>query len=354
MLHYQNLRPFLFKLNAEVAHSIVEYVCKIAPKIPCALPYVAKQSFVCDAILEQEIDGMHFYNPVGLAAGFDKNATMIESLCALGFSHLEVGAVTPLAQSGNEKPRLWRHSNEESLQNAMGFNNDGANAVSMRLDECYPFVLPLGVNIGKNKSTSQEDAIKDYTALARIFKTNTDYLSINISSPNTPNLRNLQNATFIKELFGALREIYKKSIYLKISPDLRVDDALSLVECAIDNGAKGIIATNTTLDYSLVTNSKEKGGISGRVLAPKSREMLEQIAKSLKTKKRKTTLISVGGIANAQEAYERIRLGANLVQVFSAMVFEGPSLVKNINMGLKEFLERDGFNHISEAVGVDL
>ena len=279
---------------------------------------------------------------------------MLESLCILGFSHLELGAVTPLAQSGNEKPRLWRHVNEESLQNAMGFNNDGANVVSMRLDKNYPFVLPLGVNIGKNKSTSQEDAIKDYVALARIFADNTNYLSVNISSPNTPNLRDLQNKAFVQELFSALCEIYKKPIYLKISPDLSVDDALSLVECALDFGAKGIIATNTSLDYSLVASPQEKGGISGRVLAPKSREMLKQIALSLKAKKREATLISVGGIIDAQEAYTRIRLGANLVQIFTAMIFEGPSLISKINRNLKEYLERDGFNHISEAVGVDL
>ncbi|WP_299545856.1 quinone-dependent dihydroorotate dehydrogenase [uncultured Helicobacter sp.] len=354
MLHYQNLRQLIFRFEPEVAHNLVEFACAFAPKIPALLPYLSKKFCFYHPFLEQEIDGMHFYNPVGLAAGFDKNAKMLESLCALGFSHLELGAVTPLAQNGNEKPRLWRHINEESIQNAMGFNNDGANAVSMRLDKSYPFVLPLGINIGKNKLTSEENAIKDYTDLAKIFAENTDYLSVNISSPNTPNLRDLQNEAFIKELFNALCAIYKKPIYLKIAPDLNLESAVSLVECAIDSGAKGIIATNTTLDYSLVANPKEKGGISGKVLAPKSREMLQQIAKTLKAKKRKTTLISVGGIANAKEAYERIRIGANLVQIFSAMIFEGPSIVNQINKNLKEYLQRDGFNHISEAVGVDL
>ncbi|WP_034290478.1 dihydroorotate dehydrogenase (quinone) [Helicobacter sp. MIT 11-5569] len=351
---YQKLRPFIFKLEPEVAHSVVEYACKIALKIPTFLPCLANKFCFYDSLLEQKIDGMRFLNPIGLAAGFDKNATMIESLCAMGFSHLELGAVTPLAQSGNEKPRLWRHIQEESIQNAMGFNNDGANAVSARLDKCYPFVLPLGVNIGKNKATAQEDAIKDYITLAKVFSANTDYLSVNISSPNTPNLRDLQNETFVKELFSALCEVYKKPIYLKIAPDLEIDSALSLVESAINSGAKGIIATNTTLDYSLVANPKEKGGISGKVLAPKSREMLKQIATTLKTKQQKTTLISVGGIADAQEAYARIRLGANLIQVFSGIIFEGPSLLRRINSGLKNYLERDGFNHISEAVGVDL
>lgn len=354
MLHYPNLRQLMFRLDPETAHNLVEYACAFAPKIPALLPFISKRLCFNDPVLTQTIDGMLFYNPVGLAAGFDKNATMIESLCSLGFSHLELGAITPLAQRGNEKPRLWRHTLEESLQNAMGFNNDGANAVSARLDRCYPFVLPLGLNIGKNKLTAQGDAIKDYIALARIFAENTDYLSINVSSPNTPNLRDLQNTTFLKELFAALREIYAKPLYLKISPDLAIDVALSLTQCAINSGANGIIATNTTLDYSLVANPKEQGGISGKALATKSRETLKQIAKYLKTETHKMTLISVGGIGDAKEAYRRIKLGANLIQLFSAMIFKGPSLIYTINKNLKELLERDGFNHISEAVGVDL
>lgn len=354
MLEYKNLRPLIFKTNPETAHNIIEFACKYAPKIPALLPTLAKYYCIKDSILSQEIDGMQFYNPIGLAAGFDKNATMVESLCVLGFSHLELGAVTPLAQSGNDKPRLWRHIQEESIQNAMGFNNEGVSAVNARLKKLFPFAIPLGVNIGKNKITPQEEAIKDYLSLARNFTQTSDYLSINISSPNTPNLRDLQNSIFVQELFGELCKVYEKPIYLKISPDLEIDSALSLVEAALDNGAKGIIATNTTLDYSLVKQPQEKGGISGKVLASKSREMLKQIALMLKNKSQKATLISVGGIADAQEAYARIRFGANLVQVFSGMIFEGPSIVRTINMGLKQILERDGFNHISEAVGVDL
>lgn len=354
MLEYKNLRPLIFKTDPEMAHHIIESACKCAPKIPALLPVLAKHYCVKDSILSQEIDGMRFYNPVGLAAGFDKNATMIEALCALGFSHLELGAVTPLAQKGNEKPRLWRHINEESIQNAMGFNNEGISAVNTRLNQLFPFAIPLGVNIGKNKNTPQEEALRDYVNLARNLTQTSDYLSVNISSPNTPNLRDLQNEAFVKELFRALCEVYPKPIYLKIAPDLEMDSALSLVEVALEGGAKGIIATNTTLDYSLVAQPQNKGGISGKVLAPKSREMLKQIALLLRSKNQSATLFSVGGIADAKEAYTRIRLGANCVQVFSALIFEGPSLVRTINLGLKDFLERDGFNHISEAVGVDL
>lgn len=354
MLGYQTLRPFIFQTNPETAHTIIETLGKIAPKIPTLLPLLSYRNCIKDSLLHQEIDGMRFYNPVGLAAGFDKNATMIESLCAFGFSHLELGAVTPLAQSGNDKPRLWRHIQEESIQNAMGFNNEGMSVVNARLKTLSPFAIPLGINIGKNKATPQEDALKDYLTLAQNFAQTSDYLSVNLSSPNTPNLRELQNNDFIQNLLGKICEVYPKPIYLKIAPDLEIDSALGLVEAAINSGARGIIATNTTLDYSLVAQPQDKGGISGKVLAPKSREMLKQIALMLKGKNQKATLISVGGIADAQEAYTRIRLGANLVQVFSALIFKGPSLVRKINLELKNYLERDGFNHISEAIGVDL
>ena len=351
MADYRTIRPYIFKLNPENAHTIVESLCKIAPKIPMFLPYLSKKFCIEDSLLEQEIDGMNFYNPVGLAAGFDKNAVMLESLCALGFSHLELGAVTPLAQSGNEKPRLWRHVEEESIQNAMGFNNDGLEVIAKRLKNFYPFVLPLGVNIGKNKATTQENAIHDYEILAKGFAEISDYLSVNISSPNTPNLRDLQNEDFIKDLFAALRKVYFKPIYLKIAPDLSIDEILKLSKVALDNGAKGLILTNTTLDYSLVANPQSVGGISGKVLAQKSKEILKEVAKVFY---KDTTIISVGGISSAQDAYERIRLGAKLVQIYSALIFEGPTLIKKMNLGVAECLRKDGFNNIKEAIGADL
>lgn len=354
MLQYQTLRPLIFKLDPEVAHNVAQSIARILPKIPFVLPFIANQNCVNANILHQSIDGMDFYNPVGLAAGFDKNATMVETLCALGFSHLELGAVTPKPQIGNPKPRLWRHIYEESIQNAMGFNNMGATHIARRLNAYYPFVLPLGLNIGKNKDTPNAEALQDYIRLAKNFAHNTDYLSINISSPNTPDLRALQNTDFIKELFNQLRPLYSKPIYLKLAPDLAINEALELIEIAIDSGAKGIIATNTTLDYSLVTNPYDKGGISGKVLAPKSRAMLKEIALFLRQKNKQTTLISVGGIMDAQEAYTRIKLGAHLIQIFSGLIFKGPFLASAINQELKALLERDGFTNIAQAVGVDL
>ncbi|AWI34557.1 quinone-dependent dihydroorotate dehydrogenase [Helicobacter apodemus] len=351
MFNYKTFRPLIFKSNPETAHSVLEFLCKIAPKIPYLLPFLAQKSCIEDTLLIQEIDGMRFYNPVGLAAGFDKNGTMIETLSALGFSFLEIGAVTPLPQQGNPKPRLWRHTFEESLQNAMGFNNDGTQSIASRIAEVYPFCIPLGINIGKNKVTPQEKAIEDYCALATNFQSISDYLSINISSPNTPNLRDLQNQDFLKALFLALREIYSKPIYLKISPDLGLDDILGLIEVSIKSGASGVIATNTTTDYSLVKNPQNLGGLSGKVLSSKSAEILKEIGKVYA---KKTTIISVGGIFDAKEAYKRIALGANLVQVYTGLIFEGPLLAWRINQDLKELLNSEGLDNISQLVGVDL
>ena len=351
MFSYQSIRPYLFKSDPEKAHHFIEICAKLAPKIPGILPLLSQKTCIDNPILAQKIDGMDFYNPIGLAAGFDKNATMIHALSALGFSHLELGAATPNPQSGNEKPRLWRHIQEESIQNAMGFNNDGADTIANRLEKLYPFAIPLGLNIGKNKTTPQEKALEDYLSLAKSFANCTDYLSVNISSPNTPNLRDLQNESFIQELFLELCKIYQKPIYLKIAPDLSIDSILKLTKVAINNGAKGIIATNTTLDYSLLPNPKEKGGLSGKVLAQKSKEILKEIAKVYA---KKTTIISVGGIATPQDVFERITLGANLVQIYTSLIFEGPMLIKKLNEGLVQILEDHHFVNIQDAIGINL
>jgi dihydroorotate dehydrogenase len=275
---------------------------------------------------------------------------MIPFLRALGFGYIEFGTVTPRPQEGNPKPRLFRFPQYDSLQNAMGFNNDGMTKIKGRLEKIYPYSVPLGANIGKNKTTTESDAIKDYEVLIRTFRRLSDYIVINISSPNTPGLRDLQNENFIKELFTLATQTTSKPVLLKIAPDLETEDAISICDIALQNGAKGIIATNTTIDYSLLPDAKGFGGVSGAVLKEKSFAMFEEIAKAFYGK---TTLISVGGISDGDEAYRRIRAGADLIQVYSAFIFEGPSLAKMINTRLLELLERDGFAHISEAVGAD-
>jgi dihydroorotate dehydrogenase len=337
--------------DPETAHSIGETALKILPTITPLNNYMIKKNFIVDNKLQQDILAKPFQIPVGLGAGFDKNATMVNSMMALGFGFTEIGTMTPKPQEGNPKPRLFRHKNEKSLQNAMGFNNEGSAVVAKNLSAVYPSGIPVGANIGKNKTTSQEDALNDYKILIEKFKDISDYLVINISSPNTPNLRDLQNEAFITELFTMARALTNKPIFLKIAPDMEANVAIDLCKTAVNSGASGIIATNTTIDYSLVKEPKEIGGISGAVLAPKSYELFKAIAKELFGK---TILISVGGISDAQEAYKRLKAGASLVQCYSGLIFEGPCMVRKINAGILELMHKDGFKTIQDVIGSDL
>ena len=350
MIPYNSIKPYLFKLQPETAHHIAEFVLRL-PNL-CQLPFNSflESHFITDDLLTQELFGRKFYNPVGLGAGFDKNATMIRGMQILGFGFTEIGTLTPKPQPGNPKPRMWRHPDQESIQNAMGFNNEGLLKVQKRLKERYPFSTPIGVNIGKNKLTPESEAINDYTKLIQALHELGDYLVINISSPNTPGLRDLQNEEFIARLFEEAKKITDKPILLKIAPDMTTEDAVALTKMAVEKGADGIIATNTTIDYSLVPQPYDKGGLSGAVLKEKSFEIFEAIAKELYGK---TTLISVGGIDSAQEAYRRIRAGANLVQILSGLVFHGPDMIMNINKELIGLIKADGFSNITEAIGAD-
>ena len=350
MLNYDFIKPYLFKLQPENAHHVAECVLRL-PNI-CQIPFnpFLESHFITDDSLKQEIFGRTFYNPVGLGAGFDKNATMIRGIQILGFGFTEIGTVTPKPQAGNPKPRMFRHVEEQSIQNAMGFNNDGAYKVVKRLKKRYPFTTPIGVNIGKNKITPEKEAINDYTHLIKAFNGLGDYFVINISSPNTPGLRDLQNEAFITQLFSEAKKLTDMPILLKIAPDMEVEDAVALTKMAVEKGADGIIATNTTIDYSLVKHPKNIGGLSGAVLKEKSFKIFDAIAKELYGK---TVLISVGGIDSAKEAYRRIKAGANLVQILSGMVFHGPDMIMNINKELIELLKADGFKNITEAIGSD-
>ena len=350
MINYESIKPLLFKLQPENAHHVAECVLRL-PNI-CQIPFNSflESHFVTDASLTQKLFGRTFYNPVGLGAGFDKNATMIRGIQLLGFGFTEIGTVTPKPQAGNPKPRMFRHIEEESIQNAMGFNNDGAYKVVKRLKKRYPFTTPIGINIGKNKITAEKEAINDYTHLIKAFNGLGDYFVINISSPNTPGLRDLQNEEFITKLFAEAKALTDMPILLKIAPDMSEEDAVALTKLAVEKGADGIIATNTTIDYSLVKHPKEIGGLSGAVLKEKSFKIFEAIAKELYGK---TTLISVGGIDSAEEAYKRIKAGASLVQILSGIVFHGPDMIMNINNRLIELLRADGYTNITQAIGAD-
>ena len=350
MINYQSIKPWLFKLQPETAHHVAECALRL-PNI-CQVPFngFLESHFVTNDVLKQEIFGRTFHNPVGLGAGFDKNATMVRGMQILGFGFTEIGTVTPKPQAGNPKPRMFRHIEEETIQNAMGFNNDGLLKVQRRLKQRFPFTTPIGVNIGKNKLTSESEAINDYTTLVKALHELGDYLIINISSPNTPGLRDLQNEAFITRLFAEAKAITDKPILLKIAPDMTPEDAVALTKMAVEKGADGIIATNTTIDYSLVKNPKDIGGLSGAVLKEKSFKIFEAIAKELYGK---TILISVGGIDSAEEAYKRIKAGASLVQILSGLVFHGPDMIMNINNQLTELIKADGYKNITEAIGAD-
>ncbi len=350
-MSYDDIKKILFRFDPETAHHIAETLFEMASFCPPLLESLKKRYLVEDPILSQSIFGKEFKNPLGLAAGFDKNATMTKTLHALGFGHVEVGTVTPRPQPGNPKPRLFRFPKYEAIQNAMGFNNDGAEVIAKRLEHIYPTDFPIGVNIGKNKTTPPEKVLEDYRFLIERFKDLSDYLVINISSPNTPGLRDLQNESFIDELFSMAREITNKPILLKIAPDMVPEQAVRLCTRAVEAGAAGIIATNTSIDYSLLKGAKDFGGISGQPIKEKSFAIFKAVAKELFGK---TILISVGGIDSAQEAYRRIKAGANLVQLYTAFIYGGPLLVRNINEGLIQLLKKDGYSHISDAIGVDI
>lgn len=347
---YQNLKKILFKLNPETAHTLGGLGLKAAPYAPFIRQYFKNRYFIEHDMLKQELFGKTFHNPVGLAAGFDKNGEYIKAMPSLGFGFTEIGTITPKPQAGNARPRLFRLVEERSIQNAMGFNNRGAEFMLQKLNGVKNFDYPIGINIGKNKLTSEEDALNDYKILLESFKNSGDYIVINISSPNTPGLRDLQNEKFITNLFTMAKEISTQAILLKIAPDMEAKDAIELCNSAVNAGAAGIIATNTTIDYSLTPNAKDFGGISGALVREKSYELFKAIGKELYGK---TILISVGGIESAEDTYRRVKAGASLIQIYSMLIYNGPIMIKEINEGLIKLLEADGYKNISEAIGAD-
>jgi dihydroorotate dehydrogenase len=350
MFNYETIKKIMFNVEPETVHNIASCGLKILPKCRIINNIMVERNFIDNIVLKQNIFNKIFHNPIGLAAGFDKNAELIESMQAMGFGYTEIGTMTPKPQSGNVKPRLFRYSEYEALQNAMGFNNKGSYEVIKNLSKIHPYSIPIGASIGKNKLTSESEALSDYEKLIVGFKDISDYLIVNISSPNTPNLRDLQNEEFIKSVFGMAKKITNTPVLLKIAPDMENETAIRLSQVAINSGADGIVATNTTQDYSLLPNAQNFGGISGKVMSDKSYSIFKDIGRELHDK---TTLISVGGINDAKDVYRRIKAGASLVQIYSAFVFQGPSMCKNINEELIQLIKADGYSNISETIGSD-
>ena len=286
--------------------------------------------------------GLEFPAPFGLAAGFDKNAKAIRALADLGFSHIEIGTVTALAQPGNPKPRLFRLLADRALINRMGFNNDGAEVVAERLRSLrlkHPNDLPIiGVNIGKSRAVEVEDAVADYQTSARLLAPLADYIAVNVSSPNTPGLRSLQSVEALKPILETvIQEASGKPVLVKIAPDLADEDVLAVADLAVQLGLAGVIATNTTIDRSGLKTAAVKveaigaGGLSGSPLKARSVEVLRLLNQRLQGK---LAIISVGGIETAVEASERLAAGATLVQGYTGFIYQGPLWARRINKGI--------------------
>ncbi|MEO1941535.1 MAG: quinone-dependent dihydroorotate dehydrogenase [Campylobacterales bacterium] len=345
---FEFFKPFIYMTDPEIAHNLTELIFRTARRCPLLFNWMVERNFVAESPLHQRLWGRDFYNPVGVAAGFDKNGRIIPAFPALGFGWGEVGAITPKPQSGNRRPRVWRFPQYEAVQNAFGFNNEGVEAIGARLRTILPFTIPIGANIGKNKDTPEEEAVEDYRVLVNKLGGVVDFFVVNISSPNTPGLRDLLNRDFVALLFRELKPLTEKPILLKLSPDLENSKIEELVEGALENRVDGIIVTNTTTNYSLIDTPIKKGGISGAPLKERSFEVLKITAKVAFGK---VPIVSVGGIDSPEEAYRRITHGATLLQLYTPLIFKGPGIVGEINRGLLELLARDGFSSISEAVG---
>jgi dihydroorotate dehydrogenase len=336
-------RPLLHALDPEAAHRLTIRALQ-SGLVPSA-------SGPDPASLAVRVLGLDLPNPVGMAAGFDKNGEAIDGLHRLGFGFVEIGSVTPLAQPGNPKPRMFRIQEARAVINRLGFNNDGLEAAAGRLAARRSNGV-LGANLGKNKD--QADAVADYVAGAARLSPLADYLVINVSSPNTPGLRQLQHGP-LTELVREVRAARARPIPLlvKIAPDLEPREVVAVVEAALGGGADGLIVSNTTLDRPdsiPAALAKEAGGLSGKPLFARSTEILRQVRKVAGPT---VPLIGVGGIASGADAYAKIRAGASLVQLYTALVYEGPSLIVRIKRDLASLLARDGITRLQDAVGLD-
>ena len=344
MFFYSFLKSLLFLLDPELAHRItINYLKTIKSK-----------KFESYDILKSNVFGLNFSNPVGIAAGFDKNAEVAQNLINLGFGFSEVGTVTPYPQPGNPKPRIFRLKDDEAIINRLGFNSVGFDQVKSRLGKINDTII--GVNIGANKDS--KDFSEDYIKGIKFFSTLASYITINISSPNTPGLRNLEILENLDVLLDKINNLDKEDLFiktpilLKISPDLNSDNLKYLCERVLSSKIDGLIVSNTTIARdSIADNIDQSGGLSGRPLFKSSTQQLRRVFKYTNGR---IPLIGVGGIDSAEKAYEKIKNGASLVQLYTGLVYNGPNLIKDINKNLSTLIKDDGYNNISEAVGAEV
>jgi len=344
---FRSLRPALFALDPETAHRLAINGLRMLPT----------RSPANSGRLATSVAGLAFPNPVGVAAGFDKDAEAPDALLGLGFGFTEIGSITPRPQAGNPRPRLFRLVEDNAVINRMGFNNCGADVALARLQKRKGLRGVLGINIGANRDSA--DRIADYAAMTRIMAQHASYLAINISSPNTPGLRSLQDESALAELLDAVNEARHETllekpppVFLKIAPDLAPADIDAIARIALDKKLGALIVANTTLSRPALRSrhASETGGLSGAPLRPLATPRIRDF---LKATGGVLPLVGVGGIATAHDAWERIKAGASLVQLYSAMIYEGPALGGRIVRGLERLMQAEGYSSIAEAVGTE-
>jgi dihydroorotate dehydrogenase len=361
VLYKKLVRPLLFRGDPETTH---ERTLALLSNLTPFEGLLERLFSVRDPRLRVQLGPLTFPNPVGLAAGFDKNATAVRTVAGFGFGFIEIGAVTALAQPGNPKPRLYRLPEDDALINRLGFNNEGAARIAERLRRLRshgcPLKVPLGVNLGRSKIVETKDAVADFLfAFEQVFAYG-DFFTLNVSSPNTPQLRDLQERGLLQALLHAVQEknrelaarrgLAPKPVLVKIAPDMEFRQVDDIVEVAVSENIGGIIATNATafLRETLASRSQEPGGLSGRPLRALASSFVRHLYRSVD---KKLPIIGVGGVFTAEDAYEKIKAGATAVQIYTGFVYEGPAAVKRINEGLLRLIERDGYPSIAEAVG---
>jgi dihydroorotate dehydrogenase len=360
-LLYRLFRSLLFSFSAETAHRLTLGSLRLFALLPGAL-WLLRQLFrVSDPRLRVEALGRELESPVGLAAGLDKDAEVFEAFGALGFGFVEIGTVTSLAQPGNPRPRLFRLPRDRALVNRMGFNNHGAASAAQKL--AAPRRTVVGANIGRSKLTPNEAAVADYVASTEALAPHADYMVINVSSPNTPSLRELQAIEQLRPLISGVQSAIARAapgrdvpLLLKVAPDLHDADIDAIADLALELRIGGIIATNTTISRAGLSTPEAEvavlgnGGLSGAPLRERSLNVLRRLRARVGDR---LLLVAAGGVESADDAWQRIRAGATLVQVYSALIYDGPSLPSRIASGLAEHVTRAGLSRISEAVGLD-
>lgn len=362
MLYKSIIRPWLFSKDPEQSH---DRTLNLLSRLQFLHGPLDRFYRVTDKRLKVQIKSLIFSNPVGLAGGFDKNAVALKTISAFGFGFMEIGAVTAQAQPGNPKPRLYRLPEDCALINRLGFNNEGASVIAARLANLRALGklpgIPLGINIGRTKIVETRDAVADFlSAFEKLFPQG-DFFTLNVSSPNTPNLRDLQDKTLLADLLSAVQEKNRKlatvaqhqekPVFVKIAPDMEFAQVDEIIEVVQSFKLTGIVATNATAFMRDTVKSplgREPGGLSGRPITTRVTHFVSHIYKSTRGR---LPIIGVGGIFNAKDAYDKITAGASAVQIYTGFVYEGPAAVKRINQGLIKLLDRDGFRSVGEAVG---